>query len=445
MQVSDQAQAVLLLTSHFKRSDKDEPRPLSTYEWSKFAFWLKDRGLEPASLLSEDPKRLLSSWMDRAITQDRIAYLLKRGGALGFALEKWQRAGLWVLTRSDAEYPERLRKRLKLEAPPVLFGCGNKNLLSKGGIAAVGSRNASADDLSFAAHLGAEAALQGLSVVSGGARGIDESSMLGALEREGTVVGVLADSLLRSATSAKYRRYLMSNDLALISPFNPEAGFNAGNAMARNRYIYCLADVGVVVAASRGKGGTWNGAIENLKTRWVPLWVKSDPNPNSANAELVRRGAKWLPHERLDLSLLLTSQDGELTGPASWEALPLVRGEPQDPKTSNSSAHPRAAPEAEEAGALAPRARVQTEAPSTPDSAPLDKYYDLFLHDMQSLTAETPLDVDDLQRHLVITKIQLNTWLKRAVAEERLKKLTNPVRYRWKSNGPAQTSMFGEG
>ena len=298
MQLSNQAQAVLLLTSHLHKPDKGEPRPLSTYEWARFSFWLKDRGLQPESLLLDDLKRLLSGWVDRGITQDRIEYLLRRGGALGVALEKWHRAGLWVLTRSDVDYPKRLKRRLKLEAPPALFGCGSKDLLSKGGIAVVGSRNAGAEDLSFAAQLGAEAALQGFSVVSGGARGVDESAMLGALEREGTAVGVLADSLLRSATSVKYRKHLMSNDLVLVSPFNPEAGFNAGNAMARNRYIYCLADGGVVVAASRENGGTWNGATENLKSRWVPLWVKSDPNPNSGNAELVRRGANWLPRKR---------------------------------------------------------------------------------------------------------------------------------------------------
>jgi predicted Rossmann fold nucleotide-binding protein DprA/Smf involved in DNA uptake len=256
------------------------------------------------------------------------------------------------------------------------------------------------------------------------------------------VVGVLADSLLRSTTSAKYRKYLMSNDLALISPFNPEAGFNAGNAMARNRYIYCLADGGVVVAASRHTGGTWNGATENLRSGWVPLWVKSDPNPNSGNAELIRHGAKWFPHKRPDVWLLLAAQKGEATGPAPWEALPLVRGERQDPEISNSSAERRAASEVKEAGPSAPEARGRPEAPSTPDPASLDEFYDLFLHRMESLAAEMPLDVEDLQRHLVVTKTQLNAWLKRAVAEERLKKLSKPVRYRWKGNGPSQTSMF---
>ena len=56
--------------------------------------------------------------------------------------------------------------------------------------------------------------------------------MLGALESQGTAVGVLADSLLRAATSAKYRRGLMGKNLVLVSPFSPEAQFNVGNAMA---------------------------------------------------------------------------------------------------------------------------------------------------------------------------------------------------------------------
>jgi hypothetical protein len=59
MQLSNQAQAVLLLTSHLHKPDKGEPRPLSTYEWARFSFWLKDRGLQPESLLLDDLKRLL--------------------------------------------------------------------------------------------------------------------------------------------------------------------------------------------------------------------------------------------------------------------------------------------------------------------------------------------------------------------------------------------------
>ena len=141
--------------------------------------------------------------------------------------------------------------------------------------------------------------------MSGGARGIDEAAMQGALAHEGTGIGVLADSLLRAATSAKYRKALMANNLVLISPFNPEAGFDVGNAMSRNKYIYCLADAAVVVSSTKNKGGTWNGAIENLRQKWVPLWVKSSSESSSGNAELVRQGGRWLPGDRFDLAVLV--------------------------------------------------------------------------------------------------------------------------------------------
>ena len=116
----------------------------------------------------------------------------------------------------------------------------------------------------------------------------------GALGAEGTAIGVVADNLLRSATSAKYRRHLMSGDLALISPFNPEVRFLVGNAMARNKYIYCLAQDAIVVSSTPGNGGTWKGAVENLKRGWVPLWVKQTESPGSGNMSLVDQGGKWL-------------------------------------------------------------------------------------------------------------------------------------------------------
>ena len=141
------------------------------------------------------------------------------------------------MTRSDPDYPERLKRRLRLDSPAVLFGCGNKSLLDKGGVAVIGSRNANEDDLNFTVNIGKETAYQGHSVISGGAKGVDQSAMMGALDNEGTAIGVMADSLIKATTSAKYRKKIMSGDLVLITPFNPEAGFNVGNAMARNRHL----------------------------------------------------------------------------------------------------------------------------------------------------------------------------------------------------------------
>ncbi len=69
----------------------------------------------------------------------------------------------------------------------------------------------------------------------------------------------------------------------------PEAGFNAGNAMGRNRYIYALADQALVIDSALRSGGTWEGAVENLQHGWVPMYVRS-PGEGAGNAALIAQG-----------------------------------------------------------------------------------------------------------------------------------------------------------
>ena len=294
MSVSPNTQAILLLTAHFAKARKDAVKPLTPKEWGRFALWLKEKSLTPEQLMNGRLGELLNGWSDKTVTLERIEGLMDRGSALALAMEKWLRAGLWVMTRSDPDYPIRLKQRLRTDSPAVLFGCGNRALLNGGGLAVVGSRNATEQDLAYSRDLGALAAGNGYSIVSGGARGVDEAAMLGALEAEGTVIGVLANNLLRACSSARYRKYLMANNLVLISTFYPEAGFNAGNAMQRNKYIYCLSDAAMVVHSGE-KGGTWNGAFENIRKQWTPLWVKRSSDPKAGNAAIVRAGALWAP------------------------------------------------------------------------------------------------------------------------------------------------------
>ena len=167
--------------------------------------------------------------------------------------------------------------------------------MSRGGLAIVGSRDVDAAGEEFTKRAAAAAAREEMQVVSGGARGVDQLAMLAALEAGGTVVGVLADSLLRSATSGKARESIQDGRLTLISAFDPEAGFNVGNAMQRNKQIHALADFGLVVSSGYNEGGTWSGAIEQLeKLHLVPLFVRADSDAPKGNLELLRRGGlKW--------------------------------------------------------------------------------------------------------------------------------------------------------
>ena len=424
MNLSLQTQAVLLLTAWFTKPTAHDPKPLSATEWGRFAQWLKEQGITPDLLLTNaDPVNDLKSWSDRSITRERIVALLSRSGALGFALEKWQRAGLWIMTRSDADYPIRLKKRLKFDAPPVLFGCGNRQLLEQGGIAVVGSRDATDEDLAYTTKLGATISRQGYTIISGGARGVDEAAMLGALEQDGAVVGVLADSLLRTATSAKYRRGLLAKHLVLLSPFNPEAGFDVGNAMARNKYIYCLADAAVVVATGKDKGGTWHGATENLKHGWAPLWVKPHSNPASGNAALVGCGGRWLPEGAFDVTRLIT--------PAKTEPAESVMATLFDdlPAPSHEQSAEIEAPNNVVAVAKPLLSTlVETKRQVGIDAERLS-FYEFFLLKLRTTTDTTPVTLDALQEQLGISKSQLSEWLARAVNEERVIKLNKPVRY----------------
>ena len=411
MPLTPQVQAILLLTVSLGKADSAGARPLTHSEWTRFAIWLKDHDSEPASLLQNGWRDVLVGWNDPEVPSARLEALLSRGAALGLALEKWQRAGLWVLTRADADYPERLKKRPRAKAPAALFGCGSRGLLNAGGIAVVGSRRAAEDDLRFAEDLGRKAAEQDKIIVSGGGRGIDQRAMLGALESGGTAVGVLADSLLRSATSSTYRKYLVSEHLALVTPFNPEAGFHVGNAMARNKYIYCLADAGVAVCSTPERGGTWHGAVENLKAPWgVPLWVRENNSPGSGNSKLVERGARWLGSDDCR-ALFAEGEVGNRPDPSTADA-----GCAADSETATAPTTPEPAPGAESPGRSRP-------GPGDPD------FYRQFLEWLDVKTLSEPVDADDIARMLNMKKTQVAAWLKAGLQEKRLRKLRKPVRY----------------
>ncbi|MBV9597538.1 MAG: DNA-protecting protein DprA [Chloroflexi bacterium] len=399
-------QAVLLLSAHFGKSTPGEPRPLGPAEYGRLAQWLIEHELEPQDLLLNDLKAVLADWNDSRISVDRICFLLGRSAALALALEKWERAGLWVITRADPAYPPRLKRMLKREAPPVLIGCGNQSLLSTGGLAVVGSRDATTPELSLAAHLGTSAAHANLTVVSGGAAGIDETAMLATIEAGGNSVGVLANHLLRTTTSKKYRHGLIEDRLALITPFNPEAAFDVGNAMARNRYIYCLAEAAVVVATGDGTGGTWNGALLNLKEGWVPLWINRNLESTAGGAALVEKGGRWLPDGDFEVAELLTASETSLAQDVPHNAGP------------------------------APVTIRPTHASDRAD------FFDLFVEYAQQLTRSEPRTPAQLCAALDLQKSQVDVWLARAVDEGRLRKLTRPLRYAPADASSGQPSLF---
>ncbi|MDE0101169.1 MAG: DNA-processing protein DprA [Bryobacterales bacterium] len=252
-------------------------------------------GRQPADLLERDGFEAVKRSIPAAMSQ-HLQRLLGRGFLLAQAMERWRARAIWVVTRADDEYPRRIKKLMRAATPPVLYGCGELGILDGGALAVVGSRRVSEDLVRYTESVGSLAANGDLTIVSGGARGVDQAAMRGSLEAGGRAVGVLADGLDRAAVSRYNRAPLMDGRLVVVCPYDPSVRFLPWNAMGRNKLIYALADAALVVNSDHGRGGTWAGAIEQLdKLRFGPVYVRRSGEPCAGLEALARRGARSWP------------------------------------------------------------------------------------------------------------------------------------------------------
>lgn len=295
--LSANTQAILLLTAPLIAGrGAVSPDLLTPSEYKSLARHLREIQRQPADLLTPDGSDLLGAYPS-LIDESRLRRLLERGFLLSQVIERWQSRAIWVVSRADAEYPRRLKARLREDAPALLYGCGQATLLETGGLAVVGSRHVDERLIEYTLDIGRLSAKAGKTVVSGGAKGIDQAAMRGALDAGGTVIGVLADSLEKKVMSREHRNRLMDGQLVLISPYDPNAGFNVSNAMRRNKIIYALADAALVVNTDFNKGGTWAGSVEQLdKLRLVPLYIRSTGETHQGLEALRQKGALPWPN-----------------------------------------------------------------------------------------------------------------------------------------------------
>lgn len=296
--------------------------PLSQQEWNSLALKITQSPFErPAALLGLDTCSLADALeVDQGVA-GRLHRLLSRAGALAIELERLSSLGIWAITRADDAYPARLRLVLGSKAPPCLFGAGDPDILNREALAIVGSRNLDESASEFAHEVGRRCVSAGLAVVSGGAKGADHFGMAGALDAGGYATGVLADSLERTITAREVRQWIMAEQLTLVTPFHPKTGFTVGAAMQRNKVVYGLARYALVVSSDKESGGTWAGAIENLKAGWVPMFVRDGVDVPDGNQALLKRGAIRFPdsEESRDLNLRESLESLEARGAALRE------------------------------------------------------------------------------------------------------------------------------
>ncbi|PID71970.1 MAG: DNA-protecting protein DprA [Desulfobulbus propionicus] len=169
-------------------------------------------------------------------------------------LEQLQQRNISFLSISSAYYPKLLKN---IPEPPVVLYCkGDLALLDKPGVAVVGSRSATDYGKRVSTMLAQELSCQGLSIISGGAYGIDAAAHEGALQGEGTTCAVLGCGI--DVVYPKVHQQLfqaIEQDGLLLSEYPLGAKPEPFRFPARNRIISGLA-TGVVVVEATLKSGS---------------------------------------------------------------------------------------------------------------------------------------------------------------------------------------------
>lgn len=229
--------------------------------------------------------RFLFSAMDA----EKVAECLRNIEKVSLALDSLSQVDVRCVTEFDNEYPLRWIKALSGKHPAAVFASGNLDLLNGEGVGIVGSREVDSIGSQFARQVAQESVRLGYAVISGGAKGVDGIAVEAALSSGGMAIEIVPDSLMKRIQAG-----LAGPNRTIVSPYHPDAGFSAGNAMGRNKLIYALSQATVVVASSLGSGGTWSGAREAILQRLCPVLVRSAEDAPVGNRALIELGGRAL-------------------------------------------------------------------------------------------------------------------------------------------------------
>lgn len=184
-----------------------------------------------------------------------------------------------LLERGTAGYPERLGRLA--EPPRQLHVLGT--IPAGPAVAVVGARAADRQGLRMARELASDLAKAGVTVVSGGANGVDKAAHLGALEGGGTTVMVLGCGLeVEYPAGSLELRARVAASGAVISELPLRERPRPLHFPKRNRIVAALSDAVVVVQA-----GARSGALATARMgRDLGLEVLAVPG--TPNAPLTR-------------------------------------------------------------------------------------------------------------------------------------------------------------
>lgn len=207
-------------------------------------------------------------------------------------LKRIQEFGCHILAQSDPDYPEMLRQIY--DPPLVLYVKGALTAKDKSAVAMVGSRMTTHYGLETARKLAYQLAYVGVTVVSGGARGIDTAAHQGALAAKGRTVCVLGTGInlvFPPENRDLFERIAAAGAVITQFPFNRNG--DKQSFAIRNRIIAGMTLGTVVVEADLHSGAliTSNFATEYGRQVFAVPGRIDSPRSKGCH-DLIKKGAK---------------------------------------------------------------------------------------------------------------------------------------------------------
>ncbi len=203
--------------------------------------------------------------------------------------------GYQIVTYQDEEYPDRLKN---IQNPPcVLYVSGSAEILNGNNtsVSIVGTRNATVYGMNTAFEMGLNLAKLGVTIVSGGAIGIDTAAHNGAVKGGGKTVAVLACGINYDylKTNASLRNVIAQNG-ALVSEYPPDYPVYSSNFIIRNRIVAGMSLCTLVVEAGEKSGSliTANLALDQNRDVFVTVPHDVEVETSKGVMSLIRDGAK---------------------------------------------------------------------------------------------------------------------------------------------------------
>ncbi|MBO4292929.1 MAG: DNA-processing protein DprA [Clostridia bacterium] len=192
----------------------------------------------------------------------------------------------------DENYPELLKSIY--DPPKCLYVVGNIEILNSPGIAIVGCREATEYGKKAAMYFSYNLAKQGITIVSGLARGIDSYSHIGALQAKGNTIAVIGSGLdiIYPKENEQLAKKIIEQGGAIISEYPLGTRPTQDHFPARNRIISGLSKAVLVVEAKEKSGSliTADFAMEQGKEVYaVPGNINSLNSVGTNN--LIKDGA----------------------------------------------------------------------------------------------------------------------------------------------------------